>query len=158
MSGRKYLPLGWSDAAIAEVCGVPLAVWLDCRGICSGPPVLFSEALHDAPSQGLHGVVEAVEDDRSGEYLAAALGALQAMPGQARAVFWALRAGDRGRRRGDAVEALLAAGAAVMDGREPEPEPEPLAAASYDPGETEPLRLLPAQDLGGGRVQLSLLG
>ena len=157
MAGRKYIPQGWTDAAIAEACKVSLAVWLDCRSVCSGPPVQLNEALHDAPSTGAHGAVEAVEDDGSAIYAEAATKALGALPGPARALYWSLRAADRTGRRAEAVEALLAAGLAVMEGREVETVPAALAAASYDAEEVEPLTILP-EELGGGRVQLSLLG
>lgn len=158
MSGRKYIPQGLTDAAIADLCKVPLAVWLDCRSICSGPPVQLNEALHDAPSAGAHGAVEAVEDDSSAAYMGAAGAALEARTGAARALYWSLRAADRSGRRGEIVETLLAAAVAALEGRELEEVPVPLAAASYGGEEAQELILLPAEDLGGGRIQLSLLG
>lgn len=158
MTGRKYIPRGLTDAAIADLCKVPLAVWLDCRSICSGPPVQLNEALHDAPSAGAHGAVEAVEDDGSAAYMEAAEIALEARAGAARSLYWSLRVADRSGRRGEIVETLLAAAAAALEGREIEEVLVPLAAASYGGEEVMELVLLPAEDLGGGRIQLSLLG
>jgi RNA polymerase sigma-B factor len=39
LRGRQLLEAGHSDSAIAADCGVPLALWLECRRACSQPPL-----------------------------------------------------------------------------------------------------------------------
>lgn len=155
IAGRKWIPFGWPDSKIAEVCGVSLETWLDCRGVCSGPPVLWNEAVHDSPTQGAHGKNEEKEDDRSEAILEAVAAAWRAMPREGALLFWEVNAPRDPARRQEALEALLSAALEHLGGAELAEAPVALLGASYDAEEAEPLRVVEV-DLGGGRVQVSL--
>ena len=157
MRGRKYLPFGRSDQWIAEELQVPLEEWLDCRSICSGPPLELNDTVHEVQALGKYGENKMKESDRTEAYLEAAEAAWRALPSSANALFWSVKGAANAKLRSDAVEQLLGATMDALAGADlPEPEAVPLAAACYGDDDSDKLLVFEAEDLGNGKTQLSL--
>lgn len=157
MKGRKHLPFGRSDQFIADELNVELAEWLECRHVCSGPPLQLNEQIHDVTSPGYHGRPQVTEDDRTDAYLQAVQSAWESQPRKAASLFWGQKGLGAPDERLASLEALIETSCDLLDGLEVCPVDErSLSAASYG-GDEEKLSLIfEDEDLGNGRVQGSL--
>ena len=178
LQGRGFIPLGHSDQQIADALQVELAVWLECRQVCSGPPVPLNEAVHEIASPGAHGRPQLIEDDRTGGYLAAVRQAWDANPHDASTLFWSIRGslGAIEQRQRALVRVLEAAALAIDDVALPKAEPQTAEPHKAEAQKTEPLKhrrvsavegdasepapavgmAVAEADLGSGRVQMTL--
>lgn len=160
MKGRKLIPYGHSDIEIAKELNVELTEWLECRHICSGPPVQLNETVHEITSPGYHGQPQIIEDDRTEVYLDAVKQSWEAHPSKAAALFWNIRGHLGSAEQRVAALALILEGAAeILDGNELAPtDAPPLLAASFGGMELEdePVLTFEDEDLGNGRVQPNL--
>jgi len=144
MTGRRHLPYGRSDAWIARECGVELEVWLDCRAICSGPPVELNEAVQGQPAAVEQVDQLAREDDRTGALEAAVAAAWDSSPTAANSVFWGINMIRHPSRRLAAVEVIIDAALNVLEsGKLPAPAQEDSSCApATAPGPTRPLAVI----------------
>ena len=160
MRGRKHLPFGRSDQYIADDLKIELAEWLECRHVCSGPPLQLNETIHEVTSPGYHGKPQLTEDDRTEAYLDAAKLAWDSAPKVGARLFWGCQGVGGYDNRVEALETLIEAACDVLDGLGlPEWDdggPSNLVAASYG-GDCD-LTSLHFEDveLGNGRTQSSL--
>lgn len=158
MKGRKLIPMGTSDLEIAQKLGVELDEWLECRHICSGPPVQLNDAVHDVSSPGYHGKPQLIEDDRTGLYMDAVRTAWESLPSTVSTLFWNVN-GSVGTesQRVDALNRFFDCADAVLDGSElPPAETVPINAASCGGGPSVCELDFEDQELGNGRFQASL--
>ena len=158
MKGRKMIPYGHSDIEIAKELKVELTEWLECRHVCSGPPVELNDTVHEINSPGYHGKTQLVEDDRTEHYLDAIRQSWESQPSKAAALFWNVK-GHLGNaeQRVSSLAAIINAANEVLEGGELAPlETTPLVAASFGGIEEEPILTFEDEDLGNGRFQPSL--
>ena len=158
MRGRKMIPYGHSDIEIAKELGVELTEWLECRHVCSGPPVELNDTVHEIDSPGYHGKTRLVEDDRTATYLDAVKQSWEAQPSRGAQLFWHVRGhlGDQ-ETRVSALSDLLEAANEVLEGGElAHMETAPLVAASLGGDHKEVELTFEDEDLGNGRIQPSL--
>ena len=158
MKGRKMIPYGYSDTEIAKRLNVELTEWLDCRHVCSGPPVQLNETVHEITSPGYHGTPQVVEEDRTESYVDAIKASWESQPAKAATLFWNVR-GHVGNAE-DRITSLMS----ILDGADKilnggdlaALETTPLRAASFGGDEPEVVLTFEDEDLGNGRVQPSL--
>ena len=159
MRGRKFIPYGHSDIYIAKKLGIELEEWLECKHVCSGPPLQLNETVHEVTCPGYHGKPQIVEDDRTGAYLDAVRMVWENSPKVAAKLFWACKGLGMAETRVECLESMVEAACDVLDGYglpAGEEEDLPLRAASYD-GTTDQIDLhFEDEDLGNGRIQGSL--
>lgn len=132
MKGRKFLPFGHSDQYIADQLKIELSEWLECRHVCSGPPLQLNETIHEVSCPGYHGKPRIVEDDRTETYMDAVKEAWDAMPHEGATLFWATHGLGTAESRIEALEELINAACDVLDGGELNLDPRPISSASYD--------------------------
>jgi len=160
MKGRKHLPYGRSDQFIADDLRVELSEWLECRHVCSGPPLQLNETVHEVTSPGYHGKPQLVEDDRTEAYLDAARLAWDNSPRAGARLFWGCQGVGGASNRIEALEALIGAASDILDGYGlPSVDNEdnaPLSAATYGGASTAVSFLLEDVDMGNGRIQATL--
>jgi len=158
MKGRKLIPYGHSDIEIAKELNIELTEWLECRHVCSGPPVELNDTVHEINSPGYHGKPQLVEDDRTEHYFDAVRKSWEAQPAKGAQLFWNVK-GHLGNaeQRVDALAEILNGANDILEGGElSKMDTTPLAAASFG-GDTEEIELtFEEEDLGNGRVQPSL--
>lgn len=158
MKGRKFIPYGYNDDYIAKQLEVPLSEWLECRHVCSGPPLQLNETVHDVTSPGYHGKSRMIEDDRTEVYIDAIRRAWVSQPKTASKLFWGLKGLGMPQDRIDALESLLEVACDILDGSgvpASNLEELPIKAATYDGGEEVQI-VVEDKDLGNGRIQRSL--
>ena len=160
MRGRKHLPFGRSDQFIADDLKVELSEWLECRHICSGPPLQLNETVHEVTSPGYHGRPQLTEDDRTEAYLDAARLAWDNAPKTGAKLFWGCQGVGGAANRVEALEKLIDAACDVLDGYGlPDADSEdaaPLIAASYGGDDDVAILHFEDVDMGHGRIQRSL--
>lgn len=157
MRGRKHLPFGRSDQYIADDLKIELSEWLECRHVCSGPPLQLNETVHEVTSPGYHGKPQIVEDDRTEEYLDAARLAWDNAPKVGAQLFWGCQGVGGYDNRVEALEMLLDAACDVLDGYGlPDVDSDdaaPLVAASYGGDDDSTDLKFEEIDYGNGRIQ-----
>lgn len=156
MRGRKLIPFGHSDLKIAEELKVELSEWLECRHVCSGPPVPLNDAVHEISSPGYHGKTQLSEDDRTQDYVDAIQDAWESMPSVSASLFWNTK-GHRANAeaRVNALNKMFDHASAVLDGDAvPEIEVAPLVAASCGGDEPDVELLFEDEEISEGRIQL----
>jgi len=160
MKGRKHLPFGRSDQFIANDLGVDLSEWLECRHVCSGPPLQLNETVHEVQSPGYHGQPQVTEDDRTEAYLDAARLAWDSSPRTGAKLFWACQGVGGADRRVESLEHLIDLACDVLDGYGlPDIDSEdssPLVAASYGGDDEATVLHFEDEELGNGRIQAGL--
>ena len=160
MRGRKHLPFGRSDQFIADDLKIELSEWLECRHVCSGPPLQLNETVHEVTSPGYHGKPQLIEDDRTEAYLDAARLAWDNAPRIGAKLFWGCQGVGGYESRVEALEQLISSACDVLDGRGlPDLESSddtPLISASYGGLDDATTLVFEDVDLGNGRVQASL--
>ena len=158
MKGRKLIPMGTSDLEIAQKLGVELDEWLECRHICSGPPVQLNDAVHDVSSPGYHGKPQLIEDDRTELYLDAVKTAWESLPSTVSTLFWNVNGGvGTESQRVAALNRFFDCADAVLDGSElPPAETVPINSASCGGSSSACDLDFEDQELGNGRFQASL--
>lgn len=159
MKGRKWIPYGHTDVFIAEKLEVELAEWLECRHVCSGPPLQLNETVHDVTSSGYHGRTRLVEDDRTAVYIDAVRLAWDSQPKVASRLFWGTQGLGMPKDRIDALETIVDIACNVLDGLgapQPAEEDRPLLSASYGGEENSTTIVIDDEDLGNGRIQTAL--
>ena len=159
MKGRKHIPYGRSDAFIAKELGVELSEWLECRHICSGPPLQLNETVHDVQAPGYHGKPQIVEDDRTATYVDAVRMSWENQPKKAAQMFWGCSGMGRSSDRRSSLEAIVEMAIDILDGNPivvVDPINETLAAASCEGPDAELSLTFEEEDLGNGRVQPSV--
>lgn len=160
MKGRKHIPFGHSDQFIADDLQIELSEWLECRHICSGPPLQLNETVHEVTSPGYHGKPQLYEDDRTEAYMDAARLAWDNSPKIGARLFWGCKGVGGTGDRIEALEHLIDSACDVLDGYGlPDIDSQDsavLIAASYG-GEDEAAELhFEDVEMGNGRVQGSL--
>lgn len=158
MKGRKFIPFGHSDQQIADELKVELTEWLECRHVCSGPPVQLNDQIHEITSPGYHGKPQLVEDDRTEIYVRAVRQAWESLPKDVSTIFWSLK-GSLGtiEMRNQSLARFLEAASAALDGEElPEGEKVPLVSASFGGDNDEVDLVFEDVELGNGRTQMAL--
>lgn len=156
MKGRKFIPFGHNDDYIAKQLKVELSEWLECRHVCSGPPLQLNEAVHDVSSPGYHGKPRIVEDDRTEVYVDAVRLAWDAQPRVASKLFWGTKGLGLPQDRVEALESIVDVACKILDGLgvpEAEESDLPIRAATYGGDDQEATISFEEQDLGDGRVQ-----
>ncbi len=159
MKGRKHLPFGRSDQFIADDLQIELSEWLECRHVCSGPPLQLNETVHEVTSPGYHGKPQLVEDDRTEAYTDAARLAWDNAPKTGAKLFWGCQGVGGSGNRIEALEHLIDAACDVLDGfglPDVDSADEVLVAASYGGDENEAILHFEDFDMGNGRIQASL--
>lgn len=160
MKGRKHLPYGRSDQFIADDLKVELSEWLECRHVCSGPPLQLNEQVHEVTSPGYHGKPQLTEDDRTEAYLDAARLAWDNSPKVGAKLFWGCKGVGGSENRIEALELLIDAACDVLDGYGlPDIDSEdsaPLIAASYGGDDSSTTLHFEDVELAPGRIQKSL--
>ena len=160
MKGRKHLPYGRSDKFIADDLGVTLEEWLECRHVCSGPPLQLNDTVHEVTCPGYHGKPQIVEDDRTELYLDAVRMAWDNSPQTAAKLFWTNRGLGLPQDKVASLEAILEAACDVLDGYGlpdcSDDDLAPLRAATYGGEEQEVSLVFEDTDLGNGRIQPTL--
>ena len=135
--------------------GIDLTEWLECRHICSGPPVQLNDAVHEVTTPGAHGKPQLVEDDRTIFYRDAIEQAWEALPSEASALFWNVR-GHLGNteQRVAALSSLFDAAVEFLNGSElPTCATTPLVAASFGGEDGVVAYTFKDVELGNGRYQ-----
>ena len=158
MKGRKLISQGSSDLEIAKKLGVELEDWLECRHICSGPPVQLNDAVHDVSSSGYHGKPQLIEDDRTELYMNAVKIAWESAPKLASALFWNVNGKiGNSEQRIELLNVLFERADMVLNGTElPSVETHPIDFVTIGDQPPDAELNFTEEELGDGRYQTSL--
>ena len=160
MRGRKFLPFGHSDQYIADQLKVELSEWLECRHICSGPPLQLNETVHrpELPQLSRQAPHRRRRPHR-GLPRRRPPGMEQRTQDRSEAVLGLPRVGGY-EARVEALEAVIQAACDVLDGHglpAGDEEDMPLRAATYGGPEDEVSLHFEDEELGNGRINLACL-